>query len=466
MSFPPSRRSLPGLLLTALCAGVLLVGGGSPALAAQPREAWYARALRLDDAHRLSTGSGVVVAVVDGGVDPGAPALTGALVPGAGIGADAASDGLRDDDPEGHGTSMAGIIAARPVGPGGSSTGFLGVAPDAKILSISTGRETDSVEVAAGIRLATDRGATVVSLSLGSSGPADPDERAAAAYALAHDVVVVAAAGNVDAGDPDPFDHQINAPANIPGVIAVTGSDTHGDFWDGSAAGQRAVLAAPAPLVRAPVPAALTPSGAEVADGTSNSTAIVAGVAALVRAEHPELNAPSVIELLTRTADDKGPRGWDQQFGYGIVDPVAALTAPPVPVASNPLLTPPPGAAGGPLAADEDALLAAAGLPAPGGTGNPARPSPSPSAAVPSGPAASAAGDDGPGRLAWAGGLAAAVVLGTGLGVVAFALRRVLSPRARAARRRPAGTGAAAPGGPPSQPSLVPPPGGGPGGYG
>lgn len=437
MSFAPSRRVLLGLPLTVLCAGVLLTGpwsggsglGATPAQAIEPSEAWYARALHLDDAHKLSTGRDVVVAVVDGGVDQTVPALAGQLLPGAGIGADAAADGLRDDDPEGHGTSMAGIIAARPVGADGKPTGFDGVAPDARILSISTGRDTDSTEVAEGIRIATDRGAKVISLSLGSTGSADEDERSAVGYALSHDVVVVAAAGNVDTGDTDPLDHQINAPANIPGVIAVTGSDTHGGFWDGSAAGPRAVLAAPAPLIRAPVPAALVPSGAEVADGTSNSTAIVAGVVALVRARHAELNAPSVIELLTRTADDKGPRGWDQQFGYGIVDPVAALAALPVPVATNPLLTVPPGASTGPLAADEDALLAAAGVTVPTPSAGPGRSAP------PTPPAAAAQGSHGHRPLVWVGGLALAVLLGIAVGAVAFALRRALSPAARAARR-------------------------------
>jgi subtilisin family serine protease len=491
----PSRRAPLWLLLTALCAGALLVGpglGGSPALAAQPSESWYARALRLDDAHKLSTGNSVVVAVVDGGVDPTVPALAGQLLPGAGVGPDAATDGLRDDDPDGHGTSMAGIIAARPVGPDGAATGFLGVAPGAKILSISTGRETDLSEVAQGIRLATDRGAKVVSLSLGSPGLADSEERSAVAYALSHDVVVVAAAGNVDSGDTDPLDQQINAPANIPGVIAVTGSDSGGKFWAGSASGQRAVLAAPAALIRAPVPAALSPSGSEVIDGTSNSTAIVAGVVALVRAEHPELNAPSVIELLTRTADDKGPRGWDRQFGYGIVNPLAALTQPPVPVADNPLLTAPPGAGGGTLATDEDALLAAAGVtvPLPGPTGSGDRVVPTP----PTDGSVSAPGHHGPGRLAWAGGLAVAVLLGIALGVGTFALRRALSGPAEGGPRRPGGPPppvaaappavaaarpavgavppaaagvpvAVAPGAPPGQPSMSPPPAGGAGRY-
>ncbi|OHV48004.1 S8 family serine peptidase [Pseudofrankia sp. BMG5.36] len=428
-----SRRGvLPGLLATALAGGMLLLapGLGGAALASQRGAGpWYVTTLRLDEAHEISTGAGVVVAIIDGGVDPTVPALVGQLLPGAGIGDDAAPDGLRDDDPDGHGTSMAGIVAARSVGPDGQPTGFAGVAPGAKILSISTGRETDSDEVAESIRLATDRGAKVISLSLGSSGPADPGERAAVRYALARDVVVVAAAGNVDSDDHDPADHAINSPANIPGVIAVTGSNPRGDFWDGSASGPLAVLAAPAPSIRAPVPVALSPTGAQTADGTSNSTAIVAGVVALVRAEHPELGAPSVIDLLVRTADDNGPSGRDEWFGYGVVDPVAALRTVPVPVATNPLLVTPTPLEPDSLNTDEDALLSA-GTAGEGRTGaaEPTPPAPGAPASVP--PGVAAAGEEtGPGALAWVGGLAAAVLAGIAAGLAAFVARTALRRR-------------------------------------
>ncbi|OHV37806.1 MULTISPECIES: S8 family serine peptidase [Pseudofrankia] len=427
----PRRRVLPGLLATALTGGMLLAPGlAGAALATQRGDGpWYVSALRLDEAHQISTGAGVVVAIVDGGVDATVPALAGQLLPGLGIGPDAAADGLRDDDPDGHGTSMAGIVAARAVGPGGQPTGFASVAPDAKILSISTGRETDSDEVAEAIRLATDRGAKVISLSLGSSGPPEPGERAAVRYALARDVVVVAAAGNVDSDDHDPADHAINSPANIPGVIAVTGSNPRGDFWDGSASGPLAVLAAPAPSIRAPVPAALSPSGAQTADGTSNSTAIVAGVVALVRAEHPELGAPSVIDLLVRTADDKGPSGRDEWFGFGVVDPVAALRAVPLQVATNPLLVTPAPLEPGPLKTDEDALVGA-GAAGERGTGA-AVPTPAAPGAATSAPAglAGAGGDSSPGVLAWVGGLAAAVLAGMAVGIGAFVARMALRRR-------------------------------------
>jgi subtilisin family serine protease len=414
-----------GLLLALLVPSA----SAAPSASGAP-EAWFATALRLDEAHTLSTGAGVLVAVVDGGVDPTVPALAGALVPGTRVAPDAAPDGLRDDDPEGHGTSMAGIIAARPTGPGGRPTGFEGVAPGARILSVSTGRQAYSDEVAAGIMAATDRGAKVINLSLGSLGPADSAERSAVTYALAHDVVVVAAAGNVDSGDTNPADHEVEAPANIAGVLAVTGTTQDGGFWDGSASGPQAVLAAPAQGILAPVPTSIMPTGAETADGTSNSAAIVSGVVALVRAEHPSLNAPAVISLLLRTADDRGPRGRDNRFGYGIVDPVAALRALPVPVAANPLLTAPLASTSSPLGADEGALVAAG--------------------SAPSSPPAAAVDHSSPAVLEWVGALAGAVLAGLLLGVAAHAARLVVR-----AGRAPRG------GGPwPAPPAVMyPPPG-------
>src|SRR5262249_11325850 len=130
---------------------------------------WYIDILKVRRAHLITRGEGVVVAVVDGGVDASHPELAGQVLPGSGFGIDAAPDGRRDDDTYGHGTSMAGIIAARedprpdPV---------VGIAPAAKILPVSTGGEADTDEVGRAVRWATDHGADVINLSLGSPGPA------------------------------------------------------------------------------------------------------------------------------------------------------------------------------------------------------------------------------------------------------------------------------------------------------
>jgi hypothetical protein len=120
-------------------------------------------------------------------------------------------------------------------------------------------------------------------------------------------------------------------------VIAVTGLTQSGEFWTGSSRGPQAVLSAPAEEIQALAPVALYPSGYLIGNGTSASSAPVSGVAALVRAHFPKLNAANVINRLIRTADDKGPKGRDDQYGFGVVDPVRALTATVAPVTSNPL---------------------------------------------------------------------------------------------------------------------------------
>ncbi|MCK9930137.1 S8 family serine peptidase [Frankia sp. Mgl5] len=372
---------------------------------------WYHESLRLAEAHRVSRGRGVIVAIIDGGVDATHPKLRGQLLSGAGVGADAALDGLRDDDPDGHGTAMAGLVAARgDVG----DPAVWGVAPEAKILPISTGEEADSEEVARSVRIAVDRGAGVISMSLGSVGRATSAEESAVRYALAHDVVVVASAGNTEPGDTE-----VNSPANIPGVIAVTGSDYRGMFWGGSVQGPEAVLAAPGPGIRAPVPTRVSPDGLDTGGGTSNSAAIVAGVAALVRAAEPGLDAPNVINRLIRTALDMGPVGRDDQYGFGLVEPVAALTAELPLVDANPLL-----AAPGPRTGSSTAGGGRAGGGATSDGATQALPTPPPPAAA-TPPVAAAGpdeGGDGPSALTWIAGLGLAASAGVLLGALAYVL--------------------------------------------
>ncbi|WBB74948.1 type VII secretion-associated serine protease mycosin [Micromonospora sp. WMMD1128] len=321
-----------------LLAGLMLLGAAQPAIAAPRRsEQWYLDELRIDRAHQISTGRGVVVGVVDTGVDAGHPDLRGRLLAGGSTSGD--GDGRRD--PKGHGTHMAGIIAA-------NGTGVVGVAPDARILPI----RVPPAEVGApgpsatGIRMAVDGGATVLNLSYGHAGLSDDEEQAAVRYALEHDVVVVSAVGNARQSGPD-----VSAPARYPGVIAVTGTVRGGGFWSGSAHGPEAVIAAPGDEVYNIGPE----QGYGWGDGTSDSSAIVAGVAALIRSKYPKLSAPDVINRIIRTAREAGPPGRDPRFGFGRIDPVAALTADVPSVSANPLLGPTsPAASPPPAAAAED----------------------------------------------------------------------------------------------------------------
>jgi serine protease len=150
--------------------------------------------------------------------------------------------------------------------------------------------------------------------------------------------VVVACTGNVSAST----NGKVWYPAREPGVIAVAGTRRDGGgLWPGSITGRETVVAAPATdLVGA------RPGGYWKVQGTSFAAPMVAGVAALVRSRWPAMPAGEVINRIIRTAADRGAPGRDPVYGFGLVDPAAALTAEVPPVFDNPLDTsPPPGIA-------------------------------------------------------------------------------------------------------------------------
>jgi subtilisin family serine protease len=281
----------------------------SPSAAADPvRDAqWFLDFLRVTQAQQYSQGEGVIVGVVDTGVDAKHPDLAGSVLPGYSLG----PFGDPYQDVAGHGTAMAGLIAAH-----GRS---LGIAPKAKILPIKNSQMLIGSTLPGGIRIAVDHGATVLCLAFGSYG--NEIDREDVQYAIDHDVVVVAAVGNTD--EPGgPF------PAAYAGVVGAAGIDRSGNHAPTSVITSAAVLAAPAVDIEAPDSSSRPGStGYSPGTGTSNSTAIIAGAAALVRAKFPGLSAVEVIHRLTATADDKGPPGRDDQYGYGIVNLVKALTA-------------------------------------------------------------------------------------------------------------------------------------------
>jgi type VII secretion-associated serine protease mycosin len=303
-------------------AAVAVVLPASPVWADSIRDReWQLGFLRVVEAHGYSQGAGVVVAVVDSGVDATHPDLVGSVLPGADVQRGATGDGRTDID--GHGTSMAGLIAAHGHGPG-NAQGVLGIAPQAIVLPVRDGAHA-GIDTADAIAWATAHGAKVISIS--EAGPsADRLTRSAINDALAHDIVVVAGVGNIPGGS-------VGYPAAYPGVVAVSGVDQHGDHAGISTTGPEVVLSAPADQVME----IELGHGYGLGTGTSDATAIVAGVAALVRAKFPNLSAIEVVHRMTATAIDKGQAGRDPVFGYGIVNPVAALTGdvPPLPTAST-----------------------------------------------------------------------------------------------------------------------------------
>ncbi|MFF3853816.1 S8 family serine peptidase [Micromonospora sp. NPDC002575] len=336
----PLRRSAAAMLALATVAGGLLTAP-APARAADTVRGlqWHLDTLRIPEAHKLTRGAGVTVAVIDGGVYAAHPDLRGQVLRGTSRSSGVRADGQADPDREkGHGTAMAGIIAGR----GGGSMRLLGIAPEAKILPVALG-EPREWDIAGGIRWAADAGADVINLSVGTPGD-DPQVTEAVQYALGKGAVLVAAAGNRASSQSVP------TPANVPGVLAVGSTGKNGSRWSGSVTGPEVGLAAPGERIISTVPPPVSPNGYGVGDGTSNAAAIVSGVAALVRSRYPRLDAANVVNRLIRTARDRGAPGRDPEYGFGGVDVLAALTAAVPEVDGNPLLAGASAEPGGPAA--------------------------------------------------------------------------------------------------------------------
>ncbi|MCZ7426837.1 type VII secretion-associated serine protease mycosin [Micromonospora sp. WMMA1949] len=344
----PPRRLAGRALLAAVSALVTVAGPlappahaapAAPATVARPwvapdllprtgqvrDEQWQLEELRAKTAWRTSTGRGVVVAVIDSGVDGTHPDLVGQVLPGLDL---VTPDGSDGPDPVGHGTTVAGLIAGR----NDDDRGVVGLAPDAKILPVrvldAENRYDDALIIAKAVRWAVDNGARVLNLSLGGSSD-NPALAAALDYAFARDVVVVACTGNLATSTTT----EVWYPAREPGVLAVAGLErTSENLWSGSITGHETVLSAPATGLYG-----ARPGGYWRVQGTSFAAPLVAATAALVRARYPKMPAGDVVNRLITTARDLGPTGRDDRFGYGLVDPVAALTGDVPAVGHNPL---------------------------------------------------------------------------------------------------------------------------------
>ena len=314
----------------------------TPAVAT-PDGQWYLDSLHIRQAQEISTGRGVTVAVIDSGIDKTRPALEGQVVEGKCFGGAEGTDPTLDF--VGHGTAMAGLIA----GNGKDRRHILGLAPRAKLmpLCVNVRNTTDNstfVDVSPAIRYAADHGADIISMSLGALEKHAGDDavarlHSAVSYAEDKDVVLVAAAGNKGQIETTP------SPARLAGVVAVTGSNENGSLWKKSIPSKDVVLTAPAEHLLTTNTGTVDDSehgphdtsGYQITGGTSAATALVAGTAALVRSKYPKLDAANVINRLIKTADHQGSPGRNPQYGYGIVDPVEALTADVAPVKANPL---------------------------------------------------------------------------------------------------------------------------------
>jgi membrane-anchored mycosin MYCP len=281
---------------------------------------WAQEALDWSSVWPLTEGAGVTVAVVDSGVAY-SPQLAGKVtavdLTGTGYG-----------DCYGHGTDVAGIIAASDMQAQGNP--FEGVAPDARILSIKVQNQesSSSAPLALAITDAALEGAQVINVSITTRST--PALRAAVALALSKGAVIVAAGGN----DSQETGHGPFYPASYPGVLSVGAVGPDGSRASFSDLSSNVAVTAPGENV-----VSTTPGGYEVDNGTSFATAFVSGVAALVRSRYPNMSGAEVVKRIEETADGNTGPG----TGNGLVNPLLAVTAILAPtVAQSPLPTPRP----------------------------------------------------------------------------------------------------------------------------
>jgi subtilisin family serine protease len=287
-----------------------------------PREgdpAQYALAkLHLPEAHTLSRGVDVKVAIIDSGIDAKHPELAGSVLD--------SFDALGSKEgPHIHGTGIAGVIA--------SHAKLMGSAPAAKILAIrafgqsAAGAESNSYVILKSLDYAVGHGAQIVNMSF--AGPKDALIERGITATAAKGVVMIAAAGNAGAKSSPLY------PAANPNVIAVSATDAQDKLFPASNRGNYVALAAPGVDIFLPAP----DQKYQMTSGTSFSAAYVSGLAALMLERDPALRADEVRTMLINSAHDLGSPGRDDQFGAGEADAYAAvkatIAAMPAPTASS-----------------------------------------------------------------------------------------------------------------------------------
>jgi type VII secretion-associated serine protease mycosin len=282
---------------------------------------WWQVQWEMDEVWQITEGAGVTVAVIDSGVDASTPELAGAVLTGADFtGGSGAGD--QDSYGSGHGIEMASLIAGH-----GGDRGFRGVAPAATILPVTVvtedapPEETFNQEIQ-GIRYATDNGAQVINISLGTVDLSAVGEAECPAayldalrYAADNDVIVVASSGNEAGGTSE-------VPGRCPGVLTVGATDRQLNPWEDSHRSDYVDVAAAGVELSA---IGLNGDPFRVR-GTSAATALVSGAVALVRAEFPDASADEILRRMIYTSGDIHTEGWDDATGYGVVQPIFALT--------------------------------------------------------------------------------------------------------------------------------------------
>ncbi|MEV0925666.1 S8 family serine peptidase [Streptomyces spongiicola] len=308
------------MALVGACAVSLINMAPTAAAGDMRSRQWYLDAMHADEIWKKTTGEGITVAVIDTGVNPSIPSLKGKVLKGLD-----ASDTKGDatDDYNGHGTSMAELIAGS-----GEGGGLKGLAPGAKILplrisdtDLQNREAVNAHDAEEAIRFAADSDARIISMSFGSKY-LSPQEIEAVKYAEEKGKLFFAAVGN-DAKNGNKPEY----PANYPEVVGVAATDREGRVADYSQHGDFVDIAAPGN----DIPGWCDTTFTRYCDGdggTSSATALASASAALIWSLHPEWTANQVLRVMFESAakpDGSGDGTLSNYLGHGIVRPNAHI---------------------------------------------------------------------------------------------------------------------------------------------
>ncbi|WP_097868658.1 S8 family serine peptidase [Streptomyces sp. rh34] len=308
------RVRVLGALAAAASWSVLFVGAAQPAAADTQSKQWYLGAMQAEEMWKVSTGEGIKVAVIDTGVNATTPSLTGQVLKG--LDATGAA-GDEYDDYDGHGTTMAELIAG--TGKGG---GLKGLAPGAKIIPMRIAdsdfqeeHSSKAYDSADAIRAAADSDARIISMSFGSPFYMER-ERQAVEYAESKGKLFFAAVGNEGHKE-----NKKNYPAAFPQVVGIASADRNGKVASYSQHAGTVDVASPGN----DVPYWCDSSFKSYCDGdggTSAATAIASASAALVWSLHPDWTANQVLNVLFDTAGRDWKKGETSKYlGHGLIRP-------------------------------------------------------------------------------------------------------------------------------------------------
>ncbi len=259
--------------------------------------------LRLAEAHGVTRGDRILVAVIDSGIDASHPELAGTIADSL--------DTVGGGAPHTHGTGIAGTIVAQ--------SRLMGIAPRAKVLAVrafdpsGSGAQGTTFNILKGLEWSATKGARVINMSF--AGPKDPALGRALSAAHKKGITLIAAAGNAGVKSPPLY------PAADTNVIAVTATDAEDKLFQQSNRGNHVAVSAPGVDILVPSPDA----NYQVTSGTSFAAAHVSGIAALILERNPGLSPDGLRRVLLSTATDLGPKGRDKDFGMGLANAYRAV---------------------------------------------------------------------------------------------------------------------------------------------